>query len=248
MSVLHRYFCSSVTINGQNAWQSQLGVAQLVCLWATQYWKDDFQHCKPVRDELENFKKDVHNYVKDPLKCQQIEKLLSPPTVILGETNPSTQPPPPHKDFHFVNKQPYEMIEEEIRCRWPYLESIHLESLKIPDKLDILKYKASTLAEQLTLMDHFVFVTIQSRELMSQGWTKLNRWERSPHVLKMIGQFNSVSRWCQMTILTANNHKERKKILKCFISIAVVNINTLYIYKCVCNCHVFKKKKGHTNK
>ena len=64
---------------------------------------------------------------------------------------------------------------------------------------NIMNYgKPNEIACQLPLMDHLVFLQIGKRECIAQVWKKEDKWEEAPNLLQMIGQFNSVSQWCQI--------------------------------------------------
>ncbi|ETO14953.1 hypothetical protein RFI_22415 [Reticulomyxa filosa] len=250
MRVLHQRFCECVSNDSHATWRNQLAVAQLVCLWTTQYWKEDFEHARLVCEELDHLKKNVRACIKDTLKCQQIEKLLSLPVTKTSESSLSSSllslsfehPSFANKQSQLQQQQQQHdddgdddiTSEDDIRGRWPYLAQVTCS--KHTDTLDITRYKPHVLAEQLTLMDHFVFVGIQPRELISQGWTNFHKWKRSPQVLQMIGQFNSISHWCQFTILTASTNNARKKLLKHFIAIAM-RLNELHNYSSLCSVH-----------
>eukprot|EP00483_Globobulimina_turgida_P011066 UN11087 len=92
----------------------------------------------------------------------------------------------------------------------------------IPKNYDIMKDNSTQhIAEQITLMDFSIFQSIARREMTGQGWKKKNRAERSPHLLNMISQFNSISKWVQCVVLQQRNTRQRTQCNEKFIRIAV---------------------------
>ncbi|XP_011372709.1 ras-specific guanine nucleotide-releasing factor 1 [Pteropus vampyrus] len=51
-------------------------------------------------------------------------------------------------------------------------------------------HSALEIAEQLTLLDHLVFRRIPYEEFFGQGWMKLEKNERTPHIMKTTKHFN----------------------------------------------------------
>jgi len=69
-------------------------------------------------------------------------------------------------------------------------------------------------AVQISLMDFRLFKSIQKRECLGQAWKKKDRDKKAPNVLAMIEQFNKVSKWVQVLILTATSLRDRTKVIK----------------------------------
>lgn len=102
--------------------------------------------------------------------------------------------------------------------------------------LDICDYKPNEIAIELTLMDFYLFQNIKPRELISTAWKKKDKWLRAPHIMRMIGQFNSVSKWVQWTILTGKDIKIRSHYIKQFIDIAIC-LKELQNFSSLCAVH-----------
>eukprot|EP00029_Vermamoeba_vermiformis_P014435 TRINITY_DN9557_c0_g1_i1.p1 TRINITY_DN9557_c0_g1~~TRINITY_DN9557_c0_g1_i1.p1 ORF type:complete len:176 (-),score=17.08 TRINITY_DN9557_c0_g1_i1:403-930(-) len=84
--------------------------------------------------------------------------------------------------------------------------SLQCCTLEEADAIEILNYiKPKDLAEQLTMNEWAVWSKIQPSELLELCWTKQNRQETSPNVLKLISVFNATSKWITMSILTAED-------------------------------------------
>ena len=82
------------------------------------------------------------------------------------------------------------------------------------------QYKPHDIAQQIVLMDYWVFRAIKPREFIGQAWKKKDRWLRASNLLRMMNQINSICRWIQSV-------KERSKMIKYMILIA----KTLYDYQ-----------------
>ena len=57
------------------------------------------------------------------------------------------------------------------------------------------------LARQLTLREHELLRAIEPHELLSCGWAKKDKEQRSPHLLAMIQHFNDVAAWVASVVL-----------------------------------------------
>jgi len=89
---------------------------------------------------------------------------------------------------------------------------------------------AEDLADQVTLMDYQVFSQIAQRECIGQCWKK--RKAESPNVLAMIQQFNNLTVFVQLQILSEKSLRDRGKAIKRVIKMgerfkAIKNYNSL---------------------
>lgn len=88
-----------------------------------------------------------------------------------------------------------------------YLQCSIIEDV---DPIQLLDYIApKELAEQLTIYGWSTWSKIQSSELVNLGWTKKNRHETSPNVLKTISIFSTISSWVAMSILVQEDFHHR---------------------------------------
>merc|ERR1712130_398517 len=71
------------------------------------------------------------------------------------------------------------------------------------------KESAQSISEQLTLMDFAIFKCVSKREMTGQAWKKKDREKRVPNLLRMIDQFNSISKWVQCIVLQQRKKKDR---------------------------------------
>eukprot|EP01117_Protostelium_nocturnum_P019738 TRINITY_DN862_c0_g1_i1.p1 TRINITY_DN862_c0_g1~~TRINITY_DN862_c0_g1_i1.p1 ORF type:complete len:512 (+),score=132.05 TRINITY_DN862_c0_g1_i1:295-1830(+) len=75
-------------------------------------------------------------------------------------------------------------------------------------------------ARQLTLVESQIFGRIQDTEFHHLNWKKEDGKQISPHVLKLVERFNTVSYWVSTEIVTQSELKERVNAVKRFIIIA----------------------------
>eukprot|EP01084_Bolivina_argentea_P113268 201916_1 len=85
----------------------------------------------------------------------------------------------------------------------------------------IMDESAESIAEQLTLMDFEVFKNVRKKSLIAVSWKKKDRDKRAPYLLKLIKQFNQISKWVQCIILVQINKRSRVKIIEKMIKISI---------------------------
>jgi len=98
---------------------------------------------------------------------------------------------------------------------------------------DFLEFKATQLAEQLTLKEHTLFSAIHISEFYDSKWTKKNAAMLSPTLQKYIDYFNVMTSWVGTEILFAPTVDQRVITIKRFIQIAkkcytLNNFNTAF--------------------
>ncbi|KAK3766068.1 hypothetical protein RRG08_002305 [Elysia crispata] len=115
------------------------------------------------------------------------------------------------------------------------------------DNLDTLS--ALDIAEQLTYLDHQIFIAIRSEELLSQAWMKPNKCHKAQHVLLVSKRFNEVSRLVVSEIVSRGNMQDRVACIEKWAAIADIcrcmhNYNgVLQICAAFVNSSVYRLKK-----
>jgi len=97
-------------------------------------------------------------------------------------------------------------------------------SVDIPKNYDtdlMQKTSALSIAQQLTLMDFAIFKCVTKREMTGQAWKKKDKATRAPNLLRMIEQFNCISKWVQCVVLQQKRKRDRTRCIEKFIHIAV---------------------------
>ncbi|KAL3866712.1 hypothetical protein ACJMK2_043993, partial [Sinanodonta woodiana] len=126
------------------------------------------------------------------------------------------------------------------------------ELLKTPetsskDTFDTLS--ALDIAEQLTYLDHKIFFSIRSEELLGQAWMKPDKATKAPHVLLVSKRFNEVSRLVVSEIISRQNIQDRVSCIEKWAAIADIcrcmhNYNgVLQVCAAFVNSSVYRLKK-----
>jgi len=122
------------------------------------------------------------------------------------------------------------------------LQSMNYPKPLISNKLTLETFKFEEvneleIARQLTIMDFEKFRSIQPRECLGQAWSKKDKAERAPNIIAMIEQFNKVTTWVQLTIVSEVDLHKRAAVFKRFVKIATKcrelnNFNSLFAIYC----------------
>ncbi|KAK3601026.1 hypothetical protein CHS0354_008138 [Potamilus streckersoni] len=82
---------------------------------------------------------------------------------------------------------------------------------------DLLHFKSSEIAEQMTHLDAELFQKIEIPEVLM--WAKEQSEEKSPNLTEFTEHFNKMSYWCRTRILLQEEAKDREKYMMKFIKI-----------------------------
>ncbi|KAL8608829.1 hypothetical protein ACOMHN_034774 [Nucella lapillus] len=124
-----------------------------------------------------------------------------------------------------------------------------LTSTPAPSKDDFDSLSALDIAEQLTYLDHQIFIAIRSEELLCQAWMKPDKSHKAPHVLLVSKRFNEVSRLVVSEIVGRSNMADRVACIEKWAAIADIcrcmhNYNgVLQICAAFVNSSVYRLKK-----
>ncbi|CAM1331460.1 RASGRF1 (predicted) [Pycnogonum litorale] len=118
-----------------------------------------------------------------------------------------------------------------------------------PSKDNIETLSALEIAEQITYLDHKIFVNIRSEEFLGQAWMKLDRTTKAPHILLITRRFNDVSRLVVSEVIRRTNMSTRVSVIEKWTAVADIcrcmhNFNgVLQICAAFTNSSVFRLKK-----
>ncbi|XP_078710972.1 ras-specific guanine nucleotide-releasing factor 2-like isoform X2 [Lampetra fluviatilis] len=110
-------------------------------------------------------------------------------------------------------------------------------------------FTAMELAEQLTLLDHLVFRSIPYEEFFGQGWMKLDKHERAPHIMRTSKHFNEMSNLVASEVVRRAEVASRAAAIEKWVAVADVcrclnNYNgVLEIHSALNRTAVFRLKK-----
>ncbi|XP_017765392.1 PREDICTED: ras-specific guanine nucleotide-releasing factor 2-like [Eufriesea mexicana] len=108
---------------------------------------------------------------------------------------------------------------------------------------------ALEIAEQMTYLDHKIFVSISSEEFLGQAWMKTDKATRAPHILLMTKRFNEVSQLVVSEIIRRSNMSARVAAIEKWAAVAHIsrvlhNYNgVLQICAAFTNTSVYRLKK-----
>ncbi|XP_032666543.1 ras-specific guanine nucleotide-releasing factor 2-like isoform X3 [Odontomachus brunneus] len=130
---------------------------------------------------------------------------------------------------------------------------IDLDKLLAPptvqSKESIETLSALEIAEQMTYLDHQIFVSIASEEFLGQAWMKTDKGTRARHILLMTKRFNEVSELVVSEIIRRSNMSARVAAIEKWTAVADIsrvlhNYNgVLQICAAFTNSSVYRLKK-----
>ncbi|CAG5099509.1 Similar to RASGRF1: Ras-specific guanine nucleotide-releasing factor 1 (Homo sapiens) [Cotesia congregata] len=122
-------------------------------------------------------------------------------------------------------------------------------SRTIQTKENIETLSALEIAEQMTYLDHKIFINILSEEFLGQAWMKADKTVRAPHIILMTKRFNEVSQLVVSEIIRRTNLSARVTAIEKWAAVADIcrvlhNYNgVLQICAAFTNSSVYRLKK-----
>lgn len=120
---------------------------------------------------------------------------------------------------------------------------------QIPSSENIDTLSALEIAEQMTYIDHQIFIRIQSQEFFGRAWMKDDKNMKAPHIILMTKRFNELSQLVASEIMRKNNVAARVIAIEKWAAVADIsrclhNFNgVLQICSAFTNSSVFRLKK-----
>lgn len=172
-----------------------------------------------------------------------LEELVHNPTLLPGE--------------HKVAGQLLQMISKEDgqlgMSSTPPVKKVDLNTLLTPptdpSKESVDSLTALEIAENMTFIDHKIFIAIHSSEFLCQAWMKHDKHIKAPHILMMTKRFNEMSRLVASEIILANDLSKRLSVIEKWTNVADIcrclhNFNgILQIISAFTNSSVFRLKR-----
>ncbi|CRK97308.1 CLUMA_CG010703, isoform A [Clunio marinus] len=95
-----------------------------------------------------------------------------------------------------------------------------LEPTTSPSKDSIETLSALEIAEQMTFLDHQIFLAIRSEEFLGQAWMKSDKKSRAEHIIQMTKRFNDGSRLVGSEIVSRGNMAARVASIEKWTAVA----------------------------
>lgn len=128
-----------------------------------------------------------------------------------------------------------------------------LETLLTPplyaSKESIETLSALEIAEQMTYLDHQIFLAIRSEEFLGQAWMKADKKLRAEHIIQMTKRFNDGSRLVGSEIVSRGSMAARVAAIEKWTAVADIcrclhNFNgVLQICAAFTNAAIYRMKK-----
>ncbi|XP_050725757.1 ras-specific guanine nucleotide-releasing factor 2-like isoform X5 [Eriocheir sinensis] len=118
-----------------------------------------------------------------------------------------------------------------------------------PTKENIETLSALEVAEQMTYLDHQIFVAIRSEEFLKTAWMKEDKQLKAPDILLITRRFNEVSRLVASEVIRGGNLATRVAVIEKWVAVADIcrclhNYNgVLQVCAAFQNSSVFRLKK-----
>ncbi|KAL3117214.1 hypothetical protein niasHT_007617 [Heterodera trifolii] len=109
------------------------------------------------------------------------------------------------------------------------------------DAYDLLTLHPLEIGRQVTLLQFFLYRAIKPFELVDAAWTKRDKYQRSPQLLKLIDHSNNLTYWVARSIVETESVEERVEMFSRVLEIMTVfeelnNFNGIVAFFAALNC------------
>ncbi|CAL4091049.1 unnamed protein product, partial [Meganyctiphanes norvegica] len=185
-----------------------------------------------VSKHSQDFDTDLH---LRQLTIEFLEDLVCCPTLLPAE--------------HKAASQLLRLLTKEDSPNTRHDLTILLQPPQTPCKENIESLSALDVAEQMTYIDHQIFINIRSEEFLNNAWMKKEKDVKAPYILLITKRFNEVSRLVASEIIRGSTQQTRITIIEKWVAVADIcrclhNYNgVLQVCAAFQNSSVFRLKK-----
>ncbi|KAK7065858.1 Ras protein-specific guanine nucleotide-releasing factor [Halocaridina rubra] len=151
---------------------------------------------------------------------------------------------------HKAASQLLRLLTKEDQPNQPRVELTTLLAPPLtPSKESIETLSALEVAEQMTYIDHQIFISIRSEEFLKTAWMKPDKQEKAPDILLITRRFNEVSRLVASEVIRGGTLASRVAVIEKWVAVADIcrclhNFNgVLQVCAAFQNTSVFRLKK-----
>jgi len=236
-------------VTGSNAIEIQINVLKIIREWVKIAFEFDFKNDSLLLTTVKSFLKSVVN--------NEPKKIVGPNGSVTSDISAIRTSVKRTADqllelFNLYETRP--SVWENLQMgvvdggNNPFMNSIAERDCDVATGATILCLEPKEFAEQLALMDFYLFEKITPSELVSGAWTKKNAEETCPRISAITRFFNQKSKWAEQAILTCEDHKAMRHMLKFFLGVAeclfeIGDYNGMMIYLSAVNSSAISRLK-----
>ena len=191
----------------ESGFGTQMRVISTLKAWLEEHWKFDFENNPPLQNALLDFMKELQGPTWGA-RAAQINSLIQR-----------------------VSEPQKSVIPYKLPDSHSYEENFDASNLFVR----IGDFTAVEFARQLSIFNFRLYEKIAPCELLNQCWNKENKEERAPNVIRLIRQFNLLSRWTAQNVVSHPLLSNRVTALKFFIQLSeeLLKNNDLFTLVCI---------------
>jgi len=203
----------------------QLKVINALRHWMQLYWDEDFstkysENGEEMQHELSVWIDALHALTETDKSCPWVKPLAKAINKEFERSKAQEANEENESDNKLQLTRIRLQIDENCDSLLQYiLPMMSDDSIELPRNMKVKQNmlsmeNAEEIANQLTLIDYMIFCRIEARECIGQAWKKKKNKRTAPHILGMIENFNNLTNYVQVRILTETSLKERSKTIK----------------------------------
>ncbi|XP_065221705.1 ras-specific guanine nucleotide-releasing factor 2-like isoform X3 [Planococcus citri] len=143
-----------------------------------------------------------------------LNEIIAAPNLLQAEQKVANQL------LNLLNEHKDKMNEEQIELNLLFTTPSPTALLQSPNTQGIEKFSALEIAEEMTYIDHKIFISIRSQEFLANAWMKEDKAVRAPHIILMTKRFNEGSQLVASEIIRRTNMSARVNAIEKWTAVA----------------------------